>query len=272
METSETSQKIAALVSSLEALSNKGIESKNTDFYSGVFSNDLDLRERIPQIIAAEGLNRPSGTDLRVGFVIGSGGILSLGKELPQIDVWVILDKNENLIKKMSEYCQLVSGAPGPQEITTAAEIYGGVNNLRNEQLSFGPYHYLESPEELEKAKKFLLEKKIVFVSGDLTDTEFMKKFGTALGQYKVEIAFANFTNVIEWVPGFYEGKAQQTLDSSLSSVPFSPDCVFLFSVSLGRIGRSPLKTHIASGFSNYLTATSFNKARSFSEFLGDRN
>lgn len=269
MEIPETGSKITALISSLEALPTKGTEPESTDSYSGVFSNDLGLKERIDQIISAEGLSKPSSASLRVGFVVGSGGLLSLGKELPQIDLWVVFDKNANLIKKMSEYCQLVLRASGPQEITVAAETYGGVNNLRNEQSSFGPYHYLGSPKELEKAKKFLLERKIVFVTGDLIDSEFMEKFGTALGQCNAEIVFANLSNVMEWFDGFYEGKAQQTLDSSLAPVPFSPDCVFLFSVSLGRIGRSPLRTQVVEGLSNYLAATAFNKARSFSEFLG---
>lgn len=197
--------------------------------------------------------------DLKVGLVIGGGGILSLGKELPQIDLWIVLDKSPGLIEGMKKYCKIVSSTTGTQQLIDASSVFGGIKTLDQEKESYGQYHYLANEGNLQKTQQFLEKKNIVFMNTNLLDADFMTKVGNILMSHQAKIGFANFSNVMEWVPGYEEKTSQQELQSSLSPIPFSKDCVCLCSVSRGeyglkgKVGRSPLITTTAIGFKEYL-------------------
>ena len=259
--TGQTEQKIASLSSELEKLTPAQVEPDDKYSYIGVYSNDLDVAEKIPSLQRNLEALQSQTSDLKVGLVIASGGILSLAKELPQIDIWVVLDKSPSLMETMRRYCKIVAFATSPQQLIDISGDFGNVKQtiLDQEKKSYGKYHYLESQENLQRTQEFLAGKKIVFINADLLDTDFMTKVGNTLKSHDAEIAFANFTNVMEWIPGYNEGTSQQKLQSSLKPIPFSKDCVVLFSVSQGgyglrgKVGRSPLNTQTVIGLERYM-------------------
>lgn len=259
-----TEQRISSLAVSLEAISLQQIETDSPYHHASVFSNDLKVSKNIPEIV--KDLEAQTDPDLKVGFVIGSGGIFSLGPLLPQIDLWIVFDKSPKTIDMIRRYSGVVSNAEDPQQLIKVADNYGGTRTLNDERKSYDNYHYLFNPDSLEKTKQFLASKKAVFLNADLRDKDIMAKMRIALNSHQAKIAFANFTNVMEWMPGFYEGTSQVLLGNSVASLPFSKDCVFLYSVSAGRIGRSPPMSNIAVSLPNYLKASKF-KQISISDF-----
>ena len=259
--TGEVEREIASLASGLENLTTSQVEPDGKYSYIGVYSNDLHVAERIPSMQRALGVLTSKTSGLRIGLVIGSGGLLSLGKELPQIDTWVVLDKSPGLIEMMKKYYKTVSSATNPQQLIDMSVDFGDAKQtkLDQEKESYGQYHYLENQGNLQRTQEFLAKKKIVFINGNLVDTDFMAKVGNILKSHDAEIAFANFTNVMEWIPGYNEGTSRQKLQSSTEHVPFSRDCVVLFSVSQGgyglrgKVGRSPLNTQAVIGLERYM-------------------
>ena len=253
--------KIISLFQTLEQLAPIKIEYGGKYAYTGISSNDLKVEEKVSTLKATlEDLSSKT-QNLKIGLVIASGGILSLGKEFPQIDLWIVLDKTPSLISNMKRYSIAVSSAANPQEILDLATEFGGTqqNMLTDEGESYGQYHYLKDQESLKRTQEFLRKKKVVFMNADLLDAEFMAKVGKILKDQDAEIAFANFTNVMEWLPGYDEHTSAKRLSTSLEAVPFSEKCAILFSVSQGgfglrgKVGRSPLNTRTAVGFLDYL-------------------
>lgn len=259
METpSGTEQDITSLATDLEKLSPDQVEPDGEYAYKSVYSNDLRVAEVIPALKKDVSSIPAKISGVRVGLVVASGGILSLGKELPEIDLWIVLDKSPGLIEAMKEYCALVSNATSTEQLLAIAD------KLREgkEKQSYASYHYLESQESLERTQQFLRDKKIVFMNADLLDRVFMAKMGETLKSHNAEIAFANFTNIMEWVPGYNDGSSKDSFRSSLDSIPFNPNSAFLFSISQGgfglrgKVGRSPLIAGTTVGFENYLNIT----------------
>lgn len=260
METpSGTEQTIASLAKNLEKLTPDKIEPDGKYAYKGVYSNDLHVAEVIPSLKRDLSILTTDKPGVRVGLVIASGGILSLGKELPEIDLWIVLDKSPGLIEAMKKYCALVSSATSTDQVLAFNDEY---KKDSRERESYGSYHYLESQGSLEATQRFLRDKKIVFMNADLLDRGFMTKIGETLKSHNAEITFANFTNVMEWVPGYNDGSSKDRIRSSLDSIPFNPNSVFLFSISeggfglRGKVGRSPLIAGTTVGFENYLNIT----------------
>lgn len=258
--TGQVEQKILSLSSDLEKLTPTQVEPDDKYSYIGVYSNDLHVAEKIPSMqrrLEALALQTP---DLKVGLVIGSGGILSLGKEFSQIDLWIVFDKSPGLIEMMKKYCRVTSSATSTQQLMDLSSDFGATEQiLDQEKESYGQYHYLESEGNLQKTQQFLAKKKILFINANLIDTDFMTKIGDALKSHDAEIAFANFTNTMEWIPGYNDRTSQQTLQSSLDPIPFAKDCICLYTVSMGgyglrgKVGRSPLIAETAIGFKTYL-------------------
>lgn len=260
METpSGTEQAITSLAIDLEKLSPGKVEPDDKYTYKGVYSNDLHVAEVIPALKRNVSSIPAKISGVRVGLVIASGGILSLGKELPEIDLWIVLDKSPGLIKAMKEYYALVSRATGTDQVLAFNDDY---KKDSPERESYGSYHYLESQKSLEETQRFLRDKKIVFMNADLLDRGFMTKMGETLKSHNSEVVFANLTNVMEWIPGYNDGSSKDRFRSSLDSIPFNPNSAFLFSISeggfglRGKVGRSPLIARTTVGFENYLNIT----------------
>lgn len=255
----QAEQKIVSLSSDLEKLTPSKVESDDKYSYIGVYSNDLQIAEKIPfmQKVLEDLASQTS--DLKVGLVIDSGGILSLGKEFPQINLWIVLDKSPGLIDIMKRYCKVVSSAANTQQLVNISSDFGGTEILDQEKESYSQYHYLENEGNLQKTQQFLAKKRVVFMNADLLDADFMAKAGNILKSHQAKIGFANLTNVMEWIPGYQERISQQKLQFSLDTIPFSKNCLFLYTVSMGgfrlrgKVGRSPLNAATAIGFGEYL-------------------
>lgn len=257
--TGQVEQRVVSLSSDLEKLIPAQVEPDDKYSYVGIYSNDLHVAEKIPSMQRHLEVLASQTSALKVGLVIASGGILSLGKELLQINLWVVFDKSPGLIEMMKKYCKVTSSATSTQQLIDLSSDFGGTEVLDQEKESYGQYHYLENEGNLQKTQQFLAKKKIIFINANLLDADFMTKIGNTLKSHNAEIAFANLTNTMEWIPGYNDGTSQQTMQSSLDPIPFSKDCVFLYAVSMGgyglrgKVGRSPLIAETAIGFKRYL-------------------
>ena len=149
----EINQQVTSLVDDLDKLTPDNTEIDDKNISKTPFSNDRKVAHVIPQLKERMRAIPKKEDGIKVGVVIASGGLLSLGKEFPEIDLWIVLDSSPRLIDTVKQYFKLVSTATTTNELLAIYEKY---KNDCPEKESYGKYHYLENQENLEQAQKFL--------------------------------------------------------------------------------------------------------------------
>jgi len=260
-EVRQKEQAIHSLKDALERITFKELI-PDPNAYISVFSSDEGVSENIPEIVS--GIEGQQTNNLRVGLVVGSGGLLSLGSILPQINLWIVADMNPSEIDVLKEHHKKTAEAKDYQQLLNEISApFAGKNALTQriplvERNSYDKFYYLSSAERLKSAQDFLKKDNIAYLNVDLTDQDSLARVGDVLTQHSANIAFANMTNVMEWVPGFENDLSQPIVQKSFFKLPILKDCVFLHSLSTGRIGRSPIITHTAVGLADYLKGTAY--------------
>lgn len=209
---------------SLEALQDAN---QKSDILVFDYSNDKDVSSHIPHVVErVEGLKAST----KVGLVVGTGGLFTWGGLLPSIDMWIQIDKNPTVIQWVRNLSEKVSNADSLEEYQY--EVFGGL--LRNrpavavstERYSFGDWHYLNNKRSFERAQDFVRRDSVARVLGNVEDSEFLNKVGSALRAIDGQIVFANMTNV--WDFRWVKDKSGRSIDSSLTQLPFHPEASFL--------------------------------------------
>lgn len=206
----------------------RSIKGERLDPFSATypFTNDRNIAPLIPDIKAHQ---EGASAKLKAGMVIGTGGLLTLGKELPDIDIWIVVDRRTSMIDALQsweDYIVRTLSFDRAKNVTFTPEAQA-YYNLETE--SYGSYHYFASQQEYDATRDFLSKKKIAYVPGDLLDEQFMHKVGNALQQYGAKITFANMTNVMQWVMKDTQGDIN-FYGNRLAGLPFDDNCYFLYS------------------------------------------
>lgn len=228
------------------------IKGENLDPFSAAypFTNDRNVASLIPDI---KNHHEETDANLNIGMVIGTGGLFTLGKELPDIDVWIVIDRRLSMIDAMEsweDYLTRTTSYQTAKNVTFTSEAQGCYNIERE---SYGDYHYFSSQEEYTKMRDFLAKKKIVYVPGDLLDEQYMNRIGVLLKQYGAKITFVNMTNVAQWIMKDTHGDSKLYRDR-LNCLPFDENCYILYSQQDVTQPERPLYAKGAVGVIDYLT------------------
>lgn len=257
---SVTNKRLQEITSSLENISgNFGPLKEVFDFC--VTTNDQNYLP-ISQDIKKELADRKNG----IAFYIGSGGVLS---QLPEIktDVVVVTDMNIAILKYNKLLVDLIKSSSNKQEVLGKLVddnfisqnpildryIKGDEDKkdlllgyIKQEAIIYGKNHWSNDSRFIE-TKKAISEKNIIFVSANITNSEFVKNIKTVSDNLKEPVVFANLTNVHQWI-------GLENTVSFINNFPFSEKPAILFSHHVGAtIGDYP-RMQLAIGLNEYLS------------------
>lgn len=237
-ETIAKETRINALLTQLRSIKGQQIDHRNTLF---PFSNDREVEKLLAQIITQE---KDIKADIKVGFVVGAGGLITLGKEMDDIDVWIAVDKNANIFEAAKKRDECIEQESTVEKARDLPLTPIDKSLLDIEKQSYGEKHYLASQEGFDKSQQFIQKKNIAYICGDLTEDGFLEQIGTTLNQFGAQITFANMTNVLDCI---YQ-KPQDQIDwfhQGFNVLPIHDQCVFLY--SRHNIGQTSLPLYARS-------------------------
>lgn len=238
-------------------------------------TNDTNLEvvwRNVSQLLPE--VSRRHDDHIRVGLLVGSGGVPSILPELLlNTDVLLFTDYDQRALewvkftleqlekrKNIDGYESKVYSSKNPLLQSTGANR-GAVSYI-DEATSLGEFHLLDSEERYNQVRSALLGAKVQgkqfgFVPLDLRDVEQGKKLKGVLGD-NADIVYANVTNVafhvitnaINTAGAFSLENATHGYRDTLSALPFDQDAVIQYSLIPNR--RELPKAHVTQGLENY--------------------
>lgn len=248
----EKKTRIRQLIQKLETL--QGVTVESTPL---TYSKDQEVFLQIPRIVE---MVKDSRVQIKAAVIVSNGGVWSLPKEIPGIDLVLRINYNRNQITQDKQRREAILAAttveqllpqPSPDlntdNITERQNEFWRLKAPKDEMECYRQYHYLSSQDQLLKTQDFLRLESIAFIGGDLTDVEFMKNLGDILREYQAEIVFEDLSNVMEWVD-----EKKDLYVTSLGQLPMMRGLPILYSTHTGRTGRSPMISDLCYGLKDY--------------------
>lgn len=251
-------QKVERIVSELKTIDYQCIDDDTFDY-----SNDRGVGNLIPQITQ---LSQDIPGEIRATLIVGGGPLWNIPKTLSNIDLTISFDINKKQLERNISRMQEILSAERTQDLFPIPN-----QNIANDDIvaqaqerkrleapnieidSYGNYHYLSSEEEFKRTKNYLRKAKFVYVCGDISDRNFTTQLGNILNRNKVNIVFADFSNISEWVCGDQPDPTKRdTLIKSLNLIPIDEKCPILHSRDIGQVGKSHIYSKLSIGLKSY--------------------
>lgn len=190
-----------------------------------LFSNDKDLKPHIERAIS-----HVSDSDtVQVGIIIGEGGLYSIGKELPQIDLWMMFDKDQRVIDWHQQAESILLNSDSANECRSKLlsslhpDHFMSDWALESQQpRSLGSYFFLRNDNENQRANKFVQTTPIIRFNADIGDPRIIATIAETIKYQKGSISFANFSNILDY--------GQWKVTDVIRELPFHPEAFIMHS------------------------------------------
>ncbi|MBI2129837.1 hypothetical protein HYU07_06390 [Candidatus Woesearchaeota archaeon] len=176
---------------------------RNTSF---VFSNDDNMAGVLDEVKKL--FSNEANYENKAGMVVGTGGLMSICPEMP-FETWFVFDKNKFILEWMAYNIEAIRCEPNLKDYTRRVIKDNFLESVNNTEIHFnkeieslGRYHYMAGEERFSVVQDKLKKSTIVLCEGDLMNLEYTHAVGRILEKRKLDISFANMTNLFQHCVG----------------------------------------------------------------------
>ena len=214
-----------------------------------IFTNDVGFGSALSQI--SKGMERQKkGGKPRAAVISGVGALLTVAPYL-DLDAVVSIDRNSFVLDQVQKMVQTIHEAETREEYKELAQLeeFFGLMQLEDvdpepyyeiEKQSFGKKHFLASDNSYQKSRQALQKTPVFFSQGNFTHKPYIDELGNAMRD--TEVVYANFTDLGEWYPQFFQ---------AIAEFPLAEDSVISWSTNNKNEGRPQAMVSI--GLEDYL-------------------